>query len=109
MIRNRLNDASTEGDLIAQSREEGRKEQALRMTRLALSRRFGGLEQPVSLALEQLDRSALETLIVDQTLALEEVRERAGRSQKPAPSVSTEDQHSRLPQRLSPLGGYRRS
>ena len=35
--------------------QQGRKEEALRMARRALTRRFGGLEHRLSLAVEQKD------------------------------------------------------
>lgn len=85
----------------------GRQAEALRLARLSLAQRFGDLEQPVSLMLERLDLSALEALIVDPPLMLDEVRQRVGLAQAAAVSAHAENQRARPPQRLSPLGGYR--
>src|SRR5690349_9107390 len=67
--------------------DHGRQAEALRLARLSLAQRFGDLGQPVSLALERLDLSALEALIVDPTLTLAQVRERVGLAPNTASSA----------------------
>ena len=67
-MKNTLLNTSTSTDqaLIAQ----GRKDEAVRMTRIALLRRFGSLEHTLSLALERLEVADLEALAFDTTLTM---------------------------------------
>jgi hypothetical protein len=68
-VKNTLlnNSPSTDQGLIAQ----GHKAEAVRMTRIALTRRFGRLEHTLSLALEQMEISDLEGIAFDSTLTME--------------------------------------
>lgn len=87
---------------------EGRKQEALRMTRSALTLRFGGLEHQLSLALENLDTTALEAIAFDSGLSLEQLHARLGRHEAcPLPRRGGIRGSQGKPARLSPLGGYR--
>ncbi len=88
---------------------QGHKEEALRMTRIALSRRFGALEHTLSLALERLDTAALETITFDSTLTIDQLHARLDHPPEAFPPLrkgGIRDSHG-MPVRLSPLGGYR--
>lgn len=87
----------TAQDLVAEGREQGRKEEALRIVRIAMTRRFGGLEHTLSLALETLPTAALEEIVFDTSL--EKLQARV--------SQETSWKRGRNPTqtRLSPRGG----
>jgi hypothetical protein len=89
-------------DAAQSLREEGRKEEALRLARIAVSNRPGGLEDSTSLAFERLDTSALENIIFDHTLTNDRLRTRLLASPKDRKKAS-------VPTRISPFGGYRNS
>ncbi len=69
--------SSTAQELIA----EGRKEEALRMTRVALEGRFGSPDETLLAALEQTDIATLEDIALDAALTIEQVRARVGLQQ----------------------------
>ena len=97
------NHSDTARDLIA----EGRKQEALRMTRIALGRRFGGLDQTLMQALEQAETAALEAMVFDTTLTIEQLHRRLGLNHEaPFPAPEGETRPSRKQVRLSPLGGF---
>ncbi|HLW01941.1 MAG TPA: hypothetical protein VKT82_25030 [Ktedonobacterales bacterium] len=106
-----LNDSSTAQELIATGREEGLKEEALRMTRVALKWRFGRLDSRLSQALEQADVVTLEEVAFDPTLSLKQLYARLDRRPEAAPRVGWAGIRGQggKPTRLSPLGGYRHS
>lgn len=94
--------------LIEEGREQGRKEEALRMTRVALQRRFGGLDQYLSQALERLDTAALEDLAWHPPLTIEQLHARLEHHPEGSPPTrrgGIRDSQGK-PVRLSPLGGY---
>jgi hypothetical protein len=75
---------TTEEKFIA----KGRKEKALRMARISLTDRFGGLEHSLSLALEALDIDTLAEIYENSTLSMDELYTRVGlprRSQRRTP------------------------
>jgi predicted transposase YdaD len=78
MINELWKHSSIAQELIAEGREEGRKEEALRMTRVALERRFGSLDETLLAALEQADIATLEDIALDAALTIEQVRARVG-------------------------------
>lgn len=107
MLNEVLNDARTEQELM----ERGRKAEALRITRLVLTRRFGGLDHARSQALETQDVAALEAIVLDSTLTLEHLRARLDHHPEATSSprgAGIRGQDGK-PQRLSPLGGARSS
>src|SRR5215831_18758750 len=95
------NHSDTARELIA----EGRQQEALRMTRIALGRRFGALDQPLLQALEQVETAALEDMAFDTTLTLEQLHRRLGiRYEVPLPAPERETRPPRTRVRLSAPG-----
>jgi hypothetical protein len=98
------NRSDTARELIA----EGRKQEALRMTHIALGQRFGALDQTLLQALEQAGTAALEDVAFDTTLTIEQLHRRLGLNYEALlPAPERETRPSRTHTRLSPLGGFR--
>lgn len=102
------NQTSTDGEQIAKADHQ----EAVRLARIALTRRYGGLEQTLSGALERLNTKTLRLFAVYVLTA----------SDDPFPVISAllpEDVIPPLrrgiideqgkPARIAPLGGYRHS
>ena len=78
MINELWKHSSIAQELLAEGREEGRKEGALQVTRSVLERRIGKLDEKVVQALEQMDIATLEELAADATLTREQLKARLG-------------------------------
>jgi DNA-binding protein Fis len=78
MLDELLKHSSTVQALAAEKLAEGRKEEALRMTKIALTRRFGSLDARLEQALEQADVATLEDMAFDDTLTREQLEARLG-------------------------------